>query len=125
MGENEIGERIIRGAIRVHSTLGPGLLESAYEACLVYELGKQGVAVARQVALPVRYNDVEIDAGYRLDLLVGKKVVVEIKAIERLAPIHTAQILSYLRLSGYKLGYVLNFNVTQMKQGIKRVVNGL
>lgn len=125
VNENEIGEQIIRSAIRVHSTLGPGLLESAYEACLVYEIGKRGVPVSRQVALPVNYDEIEIDAGYRLDLLVDKKVVVEIKAVDALAPIHTAQVLTYLKLSGFKLGYILNFNVAQMKHGIKRVVNGL
>jgi len=122
---NEIGDRVIGAAMRVHSALGPGLLESAYETCLAYELKKCSLDVKRQVALPIRYEDVVLDAGYRLDLLVSDSVVLELKAAEKILPLHTAQLLSYLKLGGFKLGYILNFNVVHMRDGIKRVVNGL
>ncbi len=125
MSENEIGEMLLGCAIRVHSALGPGLLESAYEACLLYELEKAGLKATRQVPVPLMYNEVELDVGYRIDLLVEEIVIVEVKAVEQLLPIHTAQLLSYLRLSGRKLGYLLNFNTVQMRKGIKRVVNNL
>ncbi len=107
----------------VHSALGPGLLESAYEECLAYELRKRGVGVATQVELPVAYNGVKIDVGYRIDMMVADKVIVEIKAVDELAPIHQAQILTYLKLSGIKVGLLLNFNVEHMRDGIKRMVN--
>ncbi len=123
--ENEIGEAILGAAMKVHSALGPGLLETVYEVCLAHELEKQGHNIRRQVSLPVEYDGKRIDAGFRPDILVADKVLVEVKAVERMAPIHTAQILTYLRLSGYKLGYLLNFNVVHMRDGIKRVVNGL
>jgi len=123
--EERVGKQIIAEAMKVHSTLGCGLLESAYEVCLAYELEKNGLEVKRQVALPVVYDGLKLDAGYRLDLLVGDCVIVELKAVEKLAPIHTAQLLSYLKLSGHKLGFVLNFNVIHMRDGIKRIVNGL
>lgn len=123
--ENEISRIILDAAFRVHTALGPGLLESAYEACLAYELREAGLAVRTQVPLPVIYRDVKLDVGYRLDLLVEELVVVEIKAVESLAPIHHAQLLSYLKLSGKKLGLLVNFHVMHLKQGIKRVVNGL
>lgn len=109
----------------VHRELGPGLLESAYEACLAYELAQQGLSVERQKALPVRYGDVSLDCGYRIDLLVEGCVVVELKAIDALAPIHTAQMVSYLRLSGCKVGLLINFNVKVLRDGIRRVVNKL
>lgn len=125
MTENEIGEIVLGCAIKVHTALGPGLLESTYEVCLAYELGKAGVKAERQIALPVIYDEVRLDAGYRLDLLVEDIVIVELKVIEKLLPIHTAQLLSYLKMSKRKLGYLLNFNVPQMRQGIKRVVNNL
>ncbi len=125
MSENEIGEMLLGCAIRVHSALGPGLLESAYEACLLYELDKAGLKTTRQVPVPLIYNEVELDVGYRTDLLVEEIVIVEVKAVEQLLPIHTAQLLSYLRLSGRKLGYLLNFNTVQMRKGIKRVANNL
>ncbi len=125
MSENEIGEMLLGCAIRVHSALGPGLLESAYEACLLYELEKAGLKATRQVPVPLMYNEVELDVGYRIDLLVEEIVIVEVKAVEQLLPIHTAQLLSYLRLSGRKLGYLLNFNTVQMRKGIKRVANNL
>ena len=125
MTENEISEIVLGCAIRVHTALGPGLLESAYEVCLAYELGKAGVKAERQIALPLIYDEVRLDAGYRLDLLVEDIVIVELKVIEKLLPVHTAQLLSYLKLSKRKLGYLLNFNVPHMRQGIKRVVNNL
>lgn len=123
--EERVGKQIIAEAMRVHSALGCGLLESAYEVCLAYELEKNGLDVKRQVALPVAYDGLKLDAGYRLDLLVGDCVIVELKAVEKLAPIHTAQLLSYLKLSGHKLGFLLNFNVIHMRDGIRRIVNGL
>lgn len=125
MNENEVGEVILGAAIKVNSALGPGLLESAYEACLFHEISKQGLDIKRQVLLPVYYDGLNLDAGYRLDLVVANCVIVELKAVEKLLPIHTAQLLSYLRLSEMRLGYLLNFNVLRMNEGIKRVVNGL
>ncbi len=125
MTENQLSKLILDSAFRVHKALGPGLLESAYEACLVYELRKTGLEVKNQHALPVRYEDVCVDAGYRIDILVEGKVILELKAVEQIAPIHEAQLLTYLKLSGCKLGFLLNFNVTLMKEGIKRMVNGL
>ncbi len=125
MTENEIGEAVLGAAMKVHSAIGPGLLESVYETCLTHELRIQGFDVQRQFALPVEYDGQRIDAGFRLDILVAEKVVVEVKAVERTAPIHTAQILTYLKLGGFKLGYLLNFNVVHMRDGIKRLVNDL
>ena len=125
MKENEIGETILGCAIKVHSALGPGLLESTYEVWLIHELSKVGVRANRQVPLPVIYDGVELEAGYRMDLLVADIVVVELKVVEQLQPLHTAQLLSYLKLSKRKLGYLLNFNVVQMRDGIKRIVNNL
>ncbi len=125
MDENEIGERILDGAFKVHEALGPGLLESTYEACLAHELGKLGLEFQRQLALPLTYDGVEIETAYRLDLLVQKLVVVEIKSVETLAPVHRAQLLSYLKLGSFRLGYLLNFNVPLMKDGIHRLANGL
>lgn len=119
----ELTGRIIAAAIDVHRELGPGLLKSAYEACLAYELDKAGVRVERQKALPVRYRDVTIDAGYRLDLLVEHAVIVEIKAVDQLAPIHDAQLFSYLNLSGCRVGLLINFNVRVLKNGIRRLAN--
>lgn len=125
MTENEIGTAIIASAMRVHAAVGPGLLESAYETCLAYELDKQGLPVQRQVLMPLRYEDLIIDSGYRIDLLIGERVVVELKALETIHPVHRAQLLSYLRLGRFKLGYLLNFNVPRMRDGIVRLVNGL
>ena len=118
-------EMIIGGAIEVHRHLGPGLLESTYESCLAFELSQRGLIVARQKELPVVYKDVRIDCGYRIDLLVNGTVVLELKAVEKLMPIHEAQLLSYLKLSGLKLGLLFNFNVRQLTDGLKRIVNGL
>ena len=125
MTENEIGHVIINAALKVHSALGPGLLESAYEVCLVHELAKDAFAVRRQVLLPIRYEELTIDNGYRIDILVNDRVVVELKAVETILPVHRGQLLSYLRLGGFKLGYLLNFNVAHMRDGITRMVNGL
>lgn len=125
MDEEDIGKLVLNCAFKVHTALGPGLLESAYEACLFYELEKNAVKVSRQQVLPVQYGDIKLDAGYRLDLLVNDKVVVELKSVEKFNDIHLAQILSYLKLGNFKLGYLLNFNVKRMRDGIKRVVNGI
>ena len=119
---NRLSERIIGAAIAVHRELGPGLLESAYEACLEFELLDQGLVVARQQVLPVVYRGVHVDAGFRLDLYIERKVIVDVKAIDKLIPIHDAQILSYLKLTGCHLGLLLNFNVRVLKDGIKRIV---
>jgi GxxExxY protein len=123
--EEQIGRDLIGAALKVHSAVGPGLLESAYETCLLYELEKQNLPARRQVLIPFRDDDLTIDNGYRIDLLVGELVVVELKALEAIHPVHRAQLLSYLRLGGFKLGYLLNFNVAHMRDGIVRMVNGL
>ena len=120
---NQLTERIIGAAISVHCALGPGLLESSYEARLAFELGEQGLNIERQKPLPVIYRNVKLDCGYRVDLLVEKTIIVEIKAIESVKAIHKAQLLSYLRLFGSTLGLLLNFNETVLKNGITRVVN--
>ena len=120
---NKITENIIGSAIAVHKSLGPGLLESAYEACLAFELADRGLSVERQKALPIMYRDVKLDCGYRLDLLVEEKIIVELKAIDRLLPIHSAQLLSYLKLSGCKVGLLINFNVKILKNGLRRIIN--
>jgi GxxExxY protein len=124
MHENEVGT-VISSSMRVHSALGPGLLESAYELCLAHELTGSGLLVRRQVEVPLRYKDVEIDHAYRLDILVDGRVVVEAKVLDAILPVHRSQLLSYLRLGGFKLGYLLNFNVAHMRDGIVRLVNGL
>jgi GxxExxY protein len=123
--ENEIGNGVIAAAMKVHSAVGPGLLESAYELCLAHELTKQGLSVRKQVSIPIRYEELTIENGYRIDLLVSDRVVVELKALEAILPVHRGQLLSYLRLGGFKLGYLLNFNVAHMRDGITRLVNGL
>jgi GxxExxY protein len=122
---NEISGQIVDAAMKVHSALGPGLLESAYEACLLYELHRRGLKAVRQVELPVVYEGVKIDVGYRLDLLVEDAVIVELKAVAEIAPIHQAQLLSYLKLSGKKLGLLINFNVVHLRDGITRMANRL
>lgn len=121
---NDISGRILDCAIRVHTALGPGLLESVYEACLYYELCKNGLRVERQKPCSVIYDGVTIDLAFRIDLYVEEAVVVELKAVERLAPIHEAQMISYLRLSGSKLGLLINFNTERLKDGVRRMVNG-
>ncbi len=120
---DQITRRIIGASIEVHKALGPGLLESAYQVCLVFELRQMGLKVEEQKPLPVVYKDVKLDCGYRLDLVVEDAVMVEIKAVERLSPIHDAQLLSYLPLSHKKVGLLLNFHVRVLKDGLKRVVN--
>ncbi len=125
MNINEVSGQVVDTAMKVHSALGPGLLESAYEACLLHDLRKRGRKVLSQVALPVVYDGVKIDVGYRIDLLVEDVVIVELKAVEKLLPIHDAQLLSYLKLGGYRLGLLINFNVLHLKDGIKRKVNNL
>ena len=121
---NGITQNIIGAAIQVHRTLGPGLLESAYEACLAYELSKRGVSLEQQKPLPLIYEQVKLECGYRIDLLVDGSVVVEVKSVEALAPIHSAQVMSYLKLSGCKVALLINFNVRVLKDGIRRFVNG-
>ena len=111
--------------MRVHSTLGPGLLESAYQACLVHELQRRGLAVATQVELPVYYEGMRVEVGYRLDILVQDSVIVEIKAMAKVLPVHEAQLLSYLKVSNYRIGLLINFHVPLLKDGIKRFVNDL
>jgi GxxExxY protein len=123
--ENEIGDAVIGAALKVHSALGPGLLESTYEPCLSHELAKRQMVVRNQVLIPIRYEDLTIENGYRIDVLVNDRVVIELKAIEMVLPVHRGQLLSYLRLGGFKLGYLLNFNVAHMREGITRMVNGL
>ena len=120
---NKITEAIIGAAIEVHRALGPGLLESAYVTCLVYELRQRGFKVLEQVPLPLVYKEVKLDCGYRLDLLVNDVVIVEVKSVEGLAPIHEAQLLSYLKLADCKIGLLINFNVKLLKHGIKRLAN--
>lgn len=121
---NKITEAIIGAAIEVHRNLGPGLLESAYRECLRYELPQRGLEALQEVPLPLKYKDVQLDCGYRLDLLVNNAVIVEIKSVESLAGIHEAQLLSYLKISGGKIGLLLNFNVKMLKHGgIKRLAN--
>ena len=125
MTENEISRIIIDAAIEIHKFLGPGLLESSYEKCLLYELRKAGLKAERQKKLPIVYKEVTLDTGYRIDLLVEDKVIVELKSVSAITDIHMAQLLTYLKLSKCKLGLLLNFNVKLFKDGIKRIVNGL
>ena len=122
MHENQIGTLILDAAFQVHKELGPGLLESTYEACLSYECIQKGLYIEVQIPLPVVYKEVRLDCGYRIDLRAGRKVIVEIKSVEALNDVHLAQILTYMKLSGCRLGYLINFHVKQLKDGIKRVV---
>jgi GxxExxY protein len=125
MDIEEVGKHIVDSAIKVHRALGPGLLESVYQACLTYELRQRGLKVECEVELPVIYEGFRVDAGYRLDMLIEDCVVVENKAIERILPIHEAQLLTYLRLRNCRLGYLINWNVSLIKEGIHRFVNKL
>lgn len=118
----QIARSVVDAAITVHRMLGPGLLESVYEVCLAYELEKRGHQVSKQLALPVVYETVKLEAGYRVDLLVDELVVVEVKAVDALAPVHEAQLLTYLRLSNGRLGFLINFNVAVLKQGLRRMI---
>ena len=120
---NQLTERVIGACIEIHRALGPGLLESAYEECLCYELSRAGIKFERQKPLPVHYKAVNLECGYRLDLVIEKKLIVELKAVDEIAPIHEAQLLTYLKLSGLTLGLLINFNVPVLKAGIKRIAN--
>jgi GxxExxY protein len=124
MTANEISHSIITAALKVHSALGPGLLESTYEACLAHELRKTGLKVETQIGLPVVYDGIRLDLGYRIDMLVNDLVVVELKSVEEISRIHIAQVLSYMKLSKKQLGLIINFNVLRLKDGIKRLVEG-
>ena len=123
--ENDLSKKIIGAAIEVHKILGPGLLESTYEKCLCRELKLKGLRLEIQKALPVKYKGIMISAGYRLDLVVENSVIVELKSVEKILPIHEAQLLTYLKLTGLKLGLIINFNVSVLKDGLKRIVNKL
>jgi len=125
MNENAIAKEIVDAAFRVHTTLGPGLLESVYDSVLAYELGRRGLRTVRQQAIPVVYEGVRIGAGFRADLIVEDKVIVEVKSVEVLAPVHKKQLLTYLRLADKRLGLLINFQVVLIKDGITRIVNGL
>jgi GxxExxY protein len=118
----ELTGSILNCAYKVHSTLGPGLLESAYEECLHYELDKKGLSVIKQKPMPLIYEDKKLDLGYRIDLLVEYKVIIEIKSVDAINPVHLAQLMTYLKLSGCKVGFLINFNVVSLRDGIKRVI---
>jgi GxxExxY protein len=124
MRPNEVSHLVIAAAMKVHSALGPGLLESAYDACFLYELAQAGLHTEHQVRLPVVYNTVRLSTAYRVDFVVQNCLIVEIKCVEKLLPVHLAQVLSYLKLSGLKLGLLINFNVPHLRHGIRRVING-
>ena len=125
MDIEEIAGKIVDAAIKVHTILGPGLMESAYQRCMAYELQKDGVSVECEVILPIIYDKIKIDAGYRIDMVVAQTIIVENKTVEKLLPIHEAQLLTYLKMKPCKLGFLLNWNVPRMKDGIKRMVNNL
>lgn len=122
--ENQISRIIYNCGLQVHKELGPGLLESAYEECLFYELSKTGLLIERQKMMPLKYQDITLDVGYRIDILIDHKVVIEVKACEELSNIHLAQVITYLKLSGCKLGMLINFNSFLFKNGVRRVING-
>jgi len=122
MTENELSKIIIGKAIDIHKTLGPGLLESAYKECLFYELNSSGFYVEKEKPMPIIYKEVKLDHGYRIDLLVENKVVIELKTVDAISDVHVAQILTYLKFGGYKLGLLINFNVTLLKNGLKRFI---
>lgn len=124
MTENQISQIVVDCAFKVHKALGPGLLESAYEECLFFELKKAGLSVEKQKALPLVYESVKLDIGYRIDMIVENKFIVEVKSVEALNEVHLAQVLTYLKLSNCKLGMLINFNVKLIKEGMKRVING-
>jgi GxxExxY protein len=123
MNDEQIFKKVLDCSFRVHTNLGPGLLESAYEECLAFELMKTGLKVEKQKPMPLTYNDVQMEIGYRIDIMVSDLVIVEIKSVETLNDVHLAQILTYLRLSGLRLGLLVNFNVSSLKNGIRRVIN--
>ncbi|MDN3671540.1 GxxExxY protein [Flavobacterium branchiarum] len=125
MSENELSRIVFDSALKVHKALGPGLLESAYEECLIFELKKVGLKIEKQKALPLIYEDVKLDIGYRLDIIVENKLILEIKSVVALNDVHFAQLMTYLKLTNCKLGLLINFNVVLMKNGIRRIVNNL
>jgi len=125
MTENEIAAQVVDAALKIHRTLGPGLFESVYQATLEFELRKRGLRVSQQVGLPVHYEGLNLELGFRIDLIVDDKVIIEIKSVEALAPVHKKQLLTYLRLADLRLGLLINFNVELIKDGIQRVVNKL
>lgn len=125
MTENEIANKVIGLAIEVHSALGPGLLESAYKECLYYSIGKEGLKVEKEKPMPLVFEEVKLECGYRIDLLIENKLVIEIKSVDALNDVHLAQTLTYMKLGNYKLGLLINFNVVLLKHGIKRVANGI
>ncbi len=125
MTENELSKVVFDCALKVHQALGPGLLKSAYEECLFYELKKNGLDVQKQKALPLVYEEVKLDVGYRIDIIVENKLIIEVKSVETLNDVHFAQLLTYLKLTNCKLGLLINFNVSLIKNGIKRIVNNL
>ena len=120
--EEDIGQAIVKAAFNIHKALGPGLLEKVYEVCLVHELRKSGLLVARQLDIPIQYDGITFDEGLRLDILVENKVIIEVKAVDLVNPVWQAQVLSHLKLTGLRLGYLINFNVPLMKEGIKRFI---
>lgn len=124
MDENEISKIVFESALKIHKVLGPGLLESAYEECLFYELKKYDLKVEKQKQLPLIYEEVRLDVGYRIDIIIEDKFIVEVKSVEALTDVHLAQLLTYLRLSNCKLGLLINFNVSLLKNGVRRVING-
>jgi GxxExxY protein len=124
MNENELSNKIIGLAINVHTALGPGLLESAYKECMYYKISKSGLYVEKEKPMPLIFEEVKLDCGYRIDLLVENKLMLELKSVEALNDVHLAQTLTYLKLGNYKLGLLMNFNVARIKEGIKRVING-
>ncbi|MEN9441636.1 MAG: hypothetical protein RLZ33_1713 [Bacteroidota bacterium] len=125
MNENELSNLIIGCAIEVHRTLGPGLLESVYENCLLYELEEKGIYAERQVELPIEYKHINLEVGYKIDLLVENKVIIELKSVKEIQPIHVAQLMTYLKLSDKKLGLLINFNEVKLVDGLKRIVNNI
>ncbi len=119
---NALSRDVVDAAYTVHSRLGPGLLESVYETCLAYELSKRGIAVKRQLVVPVYYDEIRIDEGFRIDLLVEDSIIIEIKSVERSLPVYEAQLLTYLKMTGHRLGFLMNFNVSRFKDGVRRMV---
>ncbi|MFV8331701.1 GxxExxY protein [Flavobacterium sp. GSP14] len=125
MTENELSKIVFESALKVHKVLGPGLLESAYEECLFYELKKSNLKVEKQKALPLIYEEVKLDVVYRIDMIIENKFIIEVKSVEALTDVHLAQLLTYLRLSDCRLGLLINFNVKLLKEGVRRVINGV
>lgn len=124
MNENELSNKVIGLAMDVHTKLGPGLLESAYKECLYYKIVKEGIGVVKEKPMPLIFEEVKLDCGYRIDLLVENKLVIELKSVEALTDVHLAQTLTYMKLGDFKLGLLINFNVAKLKDGIRRVING-